>query len=94
MVGPESLDRAVRLWLDPSSRERRQAEATLPAETGLSAEMIRHSLQLIFQEYRAERLVTLLRDELGDPSALDRFVSVQGGRRKAYGPALTTQALA
>jgi len=26
-----SLDRAVCLWLDPSSRERRQAEATLPA---------------------------------------------------------------
>ena len=89
-----SLDRAVRLWLDPSSRERRQAEATLPAETGLSAEMIRHTLPLIFQEYRAERLVTLLRDELGDPSALDRFVPIQGGRRKAYGPALITQVLA
>jgi hypothetical protein len=89
-----SLDRTIHLWLDPSSPERREAEASLPTETGLSAEMIRHTLPLIFQEYRAEHLEFLLRDELGDLHALDTFVPVPGGRRKAYGPNLITQVLA
>lgn len=89
-----SLDRTVQLWLDPSSPERREAEAALPEETGLSPEMIRHILSLIFQEYRAERLEILLRDELGDPQALDTFVPLPGGRRKAYGANLVTQVLA
>ena len=56
--------------------------------------MIQHTLPLIFQEYRAERLEILLRDELRDPQALDAFVPVAGGRRKAYGPNLITQVLA
>ncbi len=89
-----SLDHTVQLWLDPSSPERREAEATLPEESGFSPEMVRHTLPLIFQEYRAERLEILLRDELGDPHALDTFVPVPGGRRKAYGPNLITQVLA
>lgn len=89
-----SLDHAVQLWLDSSANERREAEATLPAETGLSPAMVHHVLPLIFQEYRAERLQALLRDELGDPHALDVFVPVQNERRKAYGPTLTTQILA
>ena len=66
----------------------------LPTETHLSPAMIRHVLPLIFQEYRAELLVQLLQDELGDLSALDGFVSLNGKLRKAYGPALTTHALA
>lgn len=89
-----SIDAVVSLFLNPTSSEWREAEAMLPAETGLSPEMIRHTLPLIFQEYRAERLETLLRDELEDPNTLDVFVPVQGGQRKAYGPALITQVLA
>ena len=89
-----SLDHTVQLWLDPSSPERREAEAMLPEETGLSPEMIRHTLSLIFREYRAERLEILLRDELGDPRALDTFVPLPGGWRKAYGAPLVTQVLA
>ncbi|MBI3302799.1 MAG: hypothetical protein HYZ72_12105 [Deltaproteobacteria bacterium] len=89
-----SLDRTVQLWLDPSSSERREAEAALPTETGLSPEMVHHTLPLIFQEYRAECLEALLRDELGDPQVLDAFVPIQDGRRKAYGPTLITQILA
>lgn len=89
-----SIDRVIQLWLDPTSSERQEAEATLPAMTGLSPEMICHTLPLIFQEYRAERLADLLRDELGDPNALDRFVAVPSGQRKAYGPTLITQVLA
>src|SRR5262249_33769306 len=61
---------------------------------GLSPEMVRHVLPLVFQEYRAERLEILLQDELGDPRALDAFVPVPEGRRKAYGPNLITQVLA
>ncbi|MGH7966130.1 MAG: acyl-CoA reductase [Candidatus Binatia bacterium] len=89
-----SIDRIVQLWLDSSSDERREAEAALPTVTGLSPEMVRHTLPLIFQEYRAERLATLLRDELGNPDALDAFMPIEGGRRKAYGPPLITQVLA
>jgi len=88
------IDRVIQLWLDPSSHERQEAEAKLPATTGLSPEMIHHVVPLIFQEYRSERLETLLRDELGDPNALDRFVAVPGGQRRAYGPTLVTQVLA
>lgn len=89
-----SLDGAVALFLDPTSRARRAAEAVLPAETGLSPEMIRHVLPFLFQEYRAERLEALVREELGDPRVLDAFVPAPGGRRKAYGPTLITQVLA
>jgi hypothetical protein len=89
-----SLDRTIQLWLDPSSPERSEAEALLPEETGFSAAMVRHTLPLIFQEYRAERLTTLLSDELGDPAALDTFIPTSGGRRRAYGPSLITQVLA
>ena len=89
-----SLDHMVQLWLDPSSPERHEAEAVLPEETGLSPEMVRHILPLIFQEYRAEHLETLLHDELGEPQALDTFVSFPDGKRKAYGPKLITQVLA
>jgi len=88
------LDRAVQLWLDPTSSERQEAEAALPAETGLSPEMICHTLPLLFQEYRAERVEALLRDELGDLHALDRFIPALKGWRKAHGPALITQVLA
>jgi hypothetical protein len=66
----------------------------LPAETGLSLAMIRHTLPLIFQEYRADRLQQLLQDELGNLNALDTFVPVGTGKRRAYGPALTTHVLA
>jgi hypothetical protein len=89
-----SLDQVTQLWLDPSSEERQAAEAALPQETGLSAEMIRHALPLIFQEYRAERLEALLREELGDPNVLDIFIPSPGGRRRACGPELITQVLA
>jgi hypothetical protein len=89
-----SIDRVVQLWLDPLSEERREAEALLPVETSLSPEMIHHVLSLIFQEYRAERLEALLRDELGDVCALDEIVTIQGRRRKAYAPPLVTHVLA
>jgi hypothetical protein len=89
-----TIDAVIARFLDPQSDERRDAEATLPAETGLSPAMIRHTLPLVFQEYRTQQLTTLLQDELGDVNAIDTFVSINGKRRRAYGPTLTTQILA
>ncbi|MCS6926598.1 MAG: hypothetical protein NZ578_11925 [Candidatus Binatia bacterium] len=89
-----SLAATAAVFLDPTSQARREAEAILPAETGLSPQMIRHVLPLLFQEYRAERLTALVQEELGTLDALDTFGPALGSRRKAYGPALITHVLA
>lgn len=89
-----SIDTVVARFLDSQSDERRKAEATLPAETGLSSAMIRHTLPLVFQEYRGEKLATLIQEELGSLQVLDSFAAINGKLRRAYGPALTTQVLA
>lgn len=89
-----SLAATAAAFLDPTSQIRREAEALLPAETGLSPEMIRHVLPLLFQEYRTERLTALVQEELGTLDALDTFVPTADGWHKAYGPALITQVLA
>ncbi|MBM4259097.1 MAG: hypothetical protein FJ147_24755 [Deltaproteobacteria bacterium] len=88
------IDAVIARLLDPHSEERREAETTLPPETGLSPAMVRHTLPLVFQEYRAERLTTLLQEEFGDLTALDSFVTINGKRRRAYGPTLTSHVLA
>ena len=88
-----AIDAVVARFLDPHSEERCELEATLPAETGLSPEMIRHTLSLIFQEYRADRLRGLLQDELGNLDALDIFVPVGTSKRRVYGPQLITHVL-
>jgi hypothetical protein len=89
-----TIDTVISHFLNPQSDERHELESLLPNETGLSSEMISHALPLIFREYRAERLVRLLQDELGNWDALDTFVSINGRQHKAYGPTLTTHVLA
>ncbi len=89
-----SIDNVVSFFLDPSSFVWQGAASHLPEETGLSPAMVRHTLPLIFQEYRAEKLVALLKDELGDRRCLDIFVLLHGKKRRAYGPGLTTHVLA
>ena len=89
-----SIDAVIARFLDPDSTERRAAEALLPTETGLSLAMIQHTLPLVFQEYRPDRVAILLRDELGDINALDSFVTINGKQRRAYGPAFTAHVLA
>ncbi len=83
-----SISAVVARFLDPSSDERQHAEALLPAESGLSPEMVRHSLPLLFQEYQPERLRGLVAAELG--GVLDR---VERGLR-ARGPRLISHILA
>ena len=90
----EVMDRCIRRWLDPDSDERRQAEAQLPATTGLSPPMLRHVLPLVFEEYRGERLGVLLDTELGGRDSLDRAVASNGGSRRAIGPKLSVHVLA
>lgn len=89
-----SLDQVVSRFLAPTSIEHQEAVAGLPEETGLSPEMIRHTLPLIFAAYRRDNLLSLLHDELGSPVALDEGVRLPGKWRKAYGPSLITQVLA
>lgn len=88
------IDRCIRRWLDPDSDERRQAEAQLPATTGLSPPMLRHVLPLVFEEYRGERLGALLDAELGGRDSLDRAVASNEGNRRAIGPGLSVHVLA
>lgn len=90
----EVMDRCIRRWLDPDLDERRQAEAQLPATTGLSPPMLRHVLPLVFEEYRGERLGVLLDAELGGRDSLDRAVASDGGSRRAIGPKLSVHVLA
>ena len=90
----EVMDRCIRRWLDPDSDERRQAEAQLPATTGLSPPMLRHVLPLVFEEYRGERLGALLDAELGGRDGLDRAVASDGGSHRAIGPKLSVHVLA
>ena len=92
-----SIGTVIARFLDPRSSERQEAETVLPAETGLSPEMIRLILPLIFQEYQPERLQSLLDTELGTFAVLDQFQETHGptgGSLRAYGPRLITHVLA
>ncbi len=88
------IDRVVARFLDSASAAYQEAVARLPEETGLSPEMIRHTLPLIFQEYRSAKLMELLDNELGAASTLDRFEPTWRGERRACGFPLITQVLA
>lgn len=89
-----SIDRVVARFLDPSSHERQKVDVQLPLETGLSPEMIRHTLPLIFREYRANRLQSLLQNELGSLTVLDSLTASQSGYQRVMSPRLITQVLA
>jgi hypothetical protein len=53
--------------------------------------MVREGLERIFRPLLTEGLLKLLRQELGDPEVLDRFVPrADGRRRRALGPRLIT----
>ena len=89
-----SIGAVIARFLDPTSSERQEAETVLPEETGLSSEMVRHTLPLIFQEYQPERLQRLLDTELGTSAVLDQFQDTLDGSLKACGPRLITHVLA
>jgi acyl-CoA reductase-like NAD-dependent aldehyde dehydrogenase len=80
------LDAAAARLADGSDPLREEAERLVPAATGYSAAMTRLVLDRMCADWRADRLRRLLRAELTDPAALDRFVPAGEGRRaRAYG---------
>ncbi len=86
-------DEAVSRWLKPDDPYRRQAEEALPAITGFSPSMVREGLTIMMEGLRADRLRSLMKEELGDPGFLDKFRTRRVGRSKAFGPRLITHVL-
>lgn len=85
-----ALDTVSGLWLDPGLPERRWCIEAIHRRSGLSRPMVAHAIDL---EMRSSRLLDLhrtLRRELGEPAALDEFVSDPWlkGRTRAIGPGL------
>lgn len=87
-------DTAVSQWQKPSDPYRRLAEEALPSITGLSPAMIRQGLTAMLSGLRADRLRSLMKEELGDPRFLDEFLPRLNGRSKAFGPRLITHVMA
>lgn len=84
-------------FLDPEDPVRAQALELLPSTSGLSPEMAAAVLHGMAADWTEERLLTLLRSELGHERVLDGFASVEGrdgDARMAVGPALCTQIVA
>lgn len=86
------IDLVAGRLLDPADPLRREAEAVVPLTSGLSAPMVRRLLDRTAADWRAPRLLGLLRAEFGEPEVLDGF-RPRGrawGRSHAYGPRLAT----
>lgn len=84
-----AIGRAAARLLDPDDPLRRDALEGLPSTAGLSAPMAREVLDGMAQDWRGERLLRLLRLDLGDPRVLDGFRSTPSGRKvRAVGPQL------
>lgn len=80
-------------FLDHGDPLRREAEEHLPPTTGLSAAMARAVIDGMARDWTEGRLVAMLKAELHDPTALDRFVDSGGApagvRVRSYAPALS-----
>src|SRR5579883_579961 len=81
-----AIDRALARWREPDDEIRHILLAAGPAETGYSAEALVHAIDVMLPRFGAEGLWALLRDELGDPAALDGFIAGPAGLRSARGP--------
>ena len=84
----KALDRTAALWLRPSYRPRLTARHTISILTGFSTEMVARAIELEQAASRAPDMVAALERELGNPAALDAFVSTAKGRSMALGPEL------
>lgn len=85
------LDKAARLWLDPSYHLRKIALEAIPLITGLSREMVEKSIEIEQRSSLKKDIINALRSELSDPYFLDGFRSSAGGadrRSRAIGPDL------
>jgi len=85
------VDRVAARFVDRGDRVRAEAVVGLRAVTGSSTAMVNTILDGMARDWRSDRLIALLEADLGDLSALDRFVGRPGvgSRVRAYGPHLT-----
>jgi hypothetical protein len=85
----DAVDAAAARLADPSDPIRQQADDCVTRVTGYSPEMTALVLDRMTVDWRAGALRGLVKAELGQPEALDRFI-VAGPRRRvrAYGPDL------
>lgn len=86
-----TLGRVGERFLDPSDPVRLEALELLPPTAGLSPQMALAVLDGMAFDWTGPRLAGLLEAELGDASALDRFVELGGRRTMAVGPSLCVQ---
>ena len=82
-------------WCQRDWPPRNIARDRVVAATGLSREVVDRSFDVELRNYRSDALWRALRRELGDPAALDGFVTdpLVRGRTRALGPDLTLQIL-
>lgn len=89
------LGRVGGRFLDAGDPLRAEALALLPPTSGLSAQMAVAVLDGMAADWTGERLMGLVRAELGDETVLDGFVPDPAGRAvMALGPALAVQIVA
>jgi hypothetical protein len=82
-----SLNRVVDRFVDPRSRQRREAIEALARTGTFSAPMLAHAIDDAFQPLAHGGLSRWLAAELGSSQALDRPMPGPGGtRRQAHGP--------
>jgi hypothetical protein len=82
-----SLDRVAQRFLDPRSRQRREAIEAISRAGSFSAPMVAQALDDAFQPLVHGGLTRWLAAELGSSQALDRPMPGPGGtRRRARGP--------
>jgi hypothetical protein len=86
-----SLGRVGARFLDEADPIRARALELMPAESGLSPAMASAVLDGMAADWTEDRLVELLRADLGDPAALDRLVETERGGVRALGPELCVQ---
>jgi hypothetical protein len=86
------LGRAGARFLDPEDPLRREAEARIPADAGLSPRAAREVVEGMAREWRLERLATAVRADFPDPDVLDGFrPGVRGEMQRVVPPRLLVQ---
>ncbi|HLZ72395.1 MAG TPA: acyl-CoA reductase [Dehalococcoidia bacterium] len=82
-----AIDRALACWREPGDPGRAALLEHGPALTGYSRETLAYAIDHMLPEFGEHGLRRLLTAELGDPAALDGFVTSENGpRHMARGP--------
>ena len=79
-----SLGALSRKWLRKNFVYRKKAVSDLVKHSGFSEKMAEALLDALFSELTAPKLKALLKSELGEPSALDRFIREKENKRSVF----------